>query len=141
MNKRVPSQFKTAINPQDVFVAKSAPAFMAMMDTLGKCEHELAGTHFVLASQGAGHWVGLVYEDKADLNTDFANMVELGYLSEIQVEGGWLYALTQFAVEQIYVRQTKRAINHLKLGVRLAHGQTFLGRLRKIFTPAPLMLV
>ena len=133
----VPSNFKTAIKPSDIIIAKNAPAMMAMMDTLDKCEYEATAASFVVNSQDAGKWIGFIYEDRAEGNTNFAKMVELGFLAEQQIDTGWLYELTQFAIEQIYVRQSKRQIHHLKVATVHAHGTTFLRRLRKLFSPAP----
>ncbi len=141
----VPSSFKTAIKPPDIFVAKDGHAFMAMMGTLDKSEYEGVAAHFVASSQGNGKWTGFIYEDRAGQDTDFAAMMKLGFLSETKVDEGWLYELTQFAIEQIYVRQTnsafnnyERSINQMKAEVRRAHGTTFLRRLCKLLTPAPL---
>ena len=133
----VPCGFKSAIKPSNIFIAKDAPAFMVMMDTLGKMEHEVLGAHLVAASQDAGQWVGFVYLTQASIKTEFAKMFELGYLSETQVEGGWLVTLTQFAIELIYIRQTSRTIRCLEGEVQHARNAGFWAWCRRFFARRP----
>ncbi len=133
MNRTVSSNFKTAIMPSDIRIVSNVPALTAMIDTLGRCEYEAIAASFVINSQDVGKWIGFVYEDRAESNTNFAKMIELGFLSEQETCDGWLYELTQFAIEQIYVRQSKHQIHRLKMVTVHAHGVTFLHRLRKLF--------
>ena len=131
----VRSSIVTAIKPNMVFADRQGSAMLAMLGTLDKCEFEAVGAWIVIASQDAGNWVAFVRPDKGE----YDDMIEAGFLMETQVENGWHYELTLLAVEQIYIRQTEAQIRHLKSAVRWSHGVHFWDRLKKIFTPAPVL--
>ena len=134
-NVNIFSDFKTAINPCDIFTDANKYTSFPMSETLGKYEYAQIALRFIYASQKCDEWVGIIYEDRrVESDRSFAKMIELDFLAEKQVEGGWLYELTQFAIEQIYVRQT---ILHFKTAVTHAHGITFWARVRKLFTSPP----
>jgi hypothetical protein len=133
----IPSSFKTAISPAQLFINRKSSAILAMLGTLDRCEYEAIGAWFVAKSQDAGQWLQVVEETRYEVNSDGHAMVELGYLSEMQVNDKWHYGLSQFAIEQIFVRQTNQRINQLKAEIRWAHGVRLVDRLKKLFTPAP----
>ena len=133
----VPSTVKSAIKPSDIYVNRIAPEFSEMMGMLDRGEYGNAAALFVYNSQDHGQWMGFIYEGLSASGSNFAKMVELGLLTEKHMENGWLYELTPFVIEQIYLRQSKQVILSLKIAVMHAHGITFWARLRKLFTSAP----
>ena len=130
----VPSDLKIAIKPSDILI-KDLPPFLAMSETLEKPAHEVIVVLLVSISQNEGQWVGLIYEERIENDRNLAEMVEFGFFTEKQVKNGWLYELTPFAIETIYLEQSKRAILQLKIAVMHAHGFTIWARMRKLFTP------
>jgi hypothetical protein len=135
MNKVVPSIYRTAIEPCNIAIDTDNPPYCAIPDTLGTREYEVVGVCFVLKSQEVGFWVGYLYGERAVPNGICSDMVSCNLLYEKHLCGFWVYGLSPFAIEQIYVRQTRRVIHHLVSEVRSTYGGSLPQHLCTLVAP------
>lgn len=135
MNRTVPSIYRTAIEPCNIVIDRDCSPQCAMPDTLDNSEYEAVGVYFVFVSQEIGHWIGYCYDERAPSPTIYADMVSRNLLYEKHMCGFWVYGLSPLAIEQIYVRQTRRVIHHLVSEIRSTYGGSLPQHLGTLTAP------
>ncbi len=133
----VPCLIVIGIAPKHIRINVEHPSATQILGCLERLEWEGAALDFLQASAQAGTWTGVKFPEKVPEASDYAGMVAQGYLSELQIEGGWVYALTPLAVSQIYLVQVESIIRAQARGILQGNRTPSLGvRLRKFFTTA-----
>lgn len=113
-----PSTFKTSILPRDIKYWENIQLFVRVRKIIGDSDSNNLVIFFVKKSQKLSYWTGLVYDIQVSIsNKSFSNLIRMGFLSEKQINDGWVYELTHFAIESIYVEQSTSMFLYLNLEI------------------------
>ncbi len=107
--------FHSAIEPRLIKLVDKSSTYATAPGTFDTaCEEEVAGM-IVKTCQRYNVWFPLPRRTRVMGDWAFDSLIAKNLLIEKKVEGGWTYELTQFAVEQLYIRQMQREVIELQV--------------------------